>query len=185
MLKKVLIAAVPLALLVGCGSSSGSVAAPTPTETIPMDTYLPTGPVPSGDIPSDDPSTVPPVAVPTPDVKTLITAWAQGGGLNKIGALTSALSNVGASGTSGDVTATRAACIQLTTAVSAAKDYEPIPDAAVQQHWVAGLDDLGTASINCVAGIDSGSASLIGDAGNEETQGTAELSDATTLLNAL
>jgi hypothetical protein len=171
-------AAIPLAFVVGCGSSgSGAVAPAAAVSTAGPLAGLPTNP------PTTEPPA--PVAVQTPDVKAAVRAWALGGGLAKIDGLTSAMGQVAASGKSGDSTATRAACVQLTVATAGAENYGPIPETSVEQHWMAGLTALSSAAVDCAAGIDSGNAALLNHAGDEENQGTVELTQATKLLNAL
>jgi hypothetical protein len=175
-----LIVLVPLALVVGCGSSGltadNSAASSQSSVTndslaSPTDNYYP---------PADPPTT--PVA-PSPNP---FQVWADGGGLADIDALSAAFTAVHESGANGtDLAATQTACGQLRDAVTAAQVYDPIPNVAAQQHWSAALDEFGKAWVDCLVGIQSLDASQITLSSTEMTAGTDELNQTNTILQTL
>jgi hypothetical protein len=181
---KFVLAAIPVVLLLGCGNSGGGTVStgfgfssqpPAPTTVVSTPAPVPTAEA-SAPVTSAAPTEDPTVAA--------LSAWTHGGGIDKLDAITTALGQLAAGGS--DPTAVRAACIQLTVAVSAAKVFKPIPEADVQQHWAAALSDLSSASVDCVAGIDSSNNDTIRKSASEINDGTAEISQAKqTLLSAM
>ena len=118
-----------------------------------------------------------------PPTTDQLTAWWTGGGkahLTKVG------DDFGQLHTGGtDSTAIHADCAQLSTDVSAALAYKPIPDPTAQQHWAAGLDDYQQGATDCLAGTSSMDTTLINEASAKFDAGTAEFNAVTARLQGL
>ncbi len=142
-----------LALLAGCGSS-----------------HPPAQPSPA---PSATPSA-------TPSVDTALTAWAKGGGLDKIDAITTDLAAIHGAGS--DATLVREGCTELETSSAAAQLYKPVPQAQAQQHWAAALTAFRAAAGECLAGIDENKPALLRKASSDIDKGTTELAATTKTL---
>jgi hypothetical protein len=155
----IVFAAIPLAFVVGCGSSSSS------------------GNTASG---ATTDAAAPSLDAVTPSASSLQT-WYQGGGKTALDKLTAALGAV-ANGNPADTASTRTACLDLGTTVSADIGYPPIPDQSIQAHWSAALAHFKNSSSDCVAGIDGNDTSLITLSGSEVDEGTSELKAADAAL---
>jgi hypothetical protein len=143
-----------LALIAGCGSSHPS---PPPTSTSP----------------STSPS-------PAPSIDVALTAWAKGGGLDKIDALTTDITAIHDAGS--DATMVRDGCAELEASAAAAQFYKPVPQAAAQQHWAAALAAFKAAAGECLAGIDENKPALLQKTSADLDKGTTELTDTTKTL---
>ena len=141
-----------LVLIVGCGASHP---APKPTAT-------PTA--------SDAPTAT---ASAAPSIDAALTAWANGGGLDKVDAITTDLAAIHDAGS--DATTVRAGCTELEASVAAAQFYKPVPQAAAQQHWAAALAAFKTAAGECLAGIDESKPALLQQTSTDIDRGTTEL----------
>jgi hypothetical protein len=148
-----------LILLSGCGSSHPA-ANPTPTPT----------------------ASVTPTAAPTakPSVDAALTAWANGGGIDKIDAITTDLAAIHHAGS--DATTVRDGCAELEASAAAAQFYKPVPQAAAQQHWAAALAAFKAAAGECLAGIDENKPALLQKTSTDIDKGTTELAATTKFL---
>lgn len=180
------LALLPVAVIIGCGSSGGTDALPSSDPTTqeavtespePTDAYTP---------PVDEPTSEPAVETPEPattsDDATAIAlvSWWDGGGKNKTAAIMSALTDVGSASEEADSAGVNAACLDLSSAVTGAMSYGPLPDAEAQQHWSNALAELRSAAIDCVTGTSTFDSDTITRAGEELKAGTAEVN----LVNA-
>ena len=143
----------PVAFLAGCGSNH-----PTPA-------------------PSPTPSASP---TPAPSVDAALTAWAKGGGLDKIDAITTDLGAIHDAGS--NATLVRDGCAELEASAAAAQFYKPIPQAAGQQHWAAALTAFKSAAGECLAGIDENKPALLQKTSADIDKGTTELAATTKFL---
>ncbi|HEX4018760.1 MAG TPA: hypothetical protein VHX15_18635 [Frankiaceae bacterium] len=119
-------------------------------------------------------------ATAAPSIDAALTAWAKGGGLDKIDALTTDLAAIHDAGS--DASMVRDACAELETSASAAKFYKPIPQPAAQQHWAAALAAFTTAAGECLAGIDENKPALLKTTTTDLDKGTTELAATTKTL---
>lgn len=143
----------PLAFLAGC-SSHHATPAPSPT------------------------SSASPTAAPSVDAA--LTAWAKGGGLDKIDALTTDLAAIHDAGS--NATLVRDGCAELEASAAAAQFYQPVPQKAAQQHWAAALTAFRTAAGECLAGIDENKPALLQKTSADIDKGTTELAATTKTL---
>jgi hypothetical protein len=148
-----------LVVLVACGSSH-----PSP-QTSPH-TSAPASAKTSGPAPS--------TSADTP------VAWARDGGLDKIDAVTTDLSEIHAAGS--DAAAVRQGCEALASSVSAAQFYRPVPQAQAQAQWAAALTAFKAAAVDCLDGIDENDTVLLKRAASEIDQGTTHLAATTKTL---
>jgi hypothetical protein len=166
----VLIVLVPLALVVGCGSSGQLTTdnAASSQSSVSNDSLDTSAPLP--DVTS------------APTANPLVT-WYQTGGASVMNSLTAVLGSVSTMDPT-DPTAALAACENLGTTVSTAQGYAPIPDTLVQAHWSAALTHFKNASDDCVAGIKANDTSTITFAGAELDEGTSELNAASSAITS-
>lgn len=143
----------PLAFLAGCSSHHPSPA-PSPT-----------------------PSASPTAA---PSIDAALTAWAKGGGLDKIDALTTDLAAIHDAGS--NATLVRDGCAELEASAAAAQFYKPVPQAAAEQHWAAALTAFKAAAGECLAGIDENKPALLQKTSADIDKGTTELAATTKTL---
>lgn len=113
----------------------------------------------------------------TPSIDAALTAWAKGGGLDKIDAVTTDLSAIHDAGSNGAMV--RDGCAELETSVAAAQFYQPVPQAAAQQHWAAALAAFKAAAGECLAGIDENKPALLQKTSADLDKGTTELAATT------
>ncbi|WP_037606086.1 hypothetical protein [Streptacidiphilus rugosus] len=114
---------------------------------------------------------------PTPSsTRDQVSSWWYGGGQGQANWISSDLGNI-----DGFVKPTVAGsdCTSLSTDVSRAQSYAPIPDAQAQHHWSAALDKYRQAATDCKAGVATTNATLMIKANAEILAGTSELNAAT------
>lgn len=183
---KAFLVMVPVALVAGCGNSSGggtvgSLAAPSdaPVASEPS--------VPDPTI-TDAPATEAPVSLPPPVATTppvsAVTQWATGGGLEQIKTLTLDFGAINVAGNNADAAATRQACVTLTADAAKAQTYAPVPLASAQTHWATALSEFESAGTDCTAGLDATDENLISKSVDELNAGGGELSAANKLILA-
>ncbi len=156
-----------LMLLSGCGSSHPASKS-TPSSTAPGS--------------ASASASASPTATPTAatSVDAALTAWANGGGLDKVDALTTDLAAIHDAGS--DATTVRDGCAELESSAAAAQFYKPIPQATAQQHWAAALTAFKAAAGECLAGIDENKPALLQKTSTDIDKGTTELAAATKSL---
>jgi hypothetical protein len=103
----------------------------------------------------------------TTSSSTSIGAWRDGGGLDRLTALSKDLAATEHAAQAADVAGVSTACRSLQSDTEAAQAYAPIPDAEAQAHWAAALAHLARASTNCVAAIRDRDSALFVQASEE------------------
>jgi hypothetical protein len=155
-----MLAALPaLALLAGCSSSHPAPAPTSAPTTSPTASAAPTA---------------------APSIDAALTAWAKGGGLDKIDAITTDLAAIHDAGS--DATLVRDGCAELESSVAAAQFYKAVPQPAAQQHWAAALTAFKAAAGECLAGIDESKPALLQKTSADIDKGTTELAATTKTL---
>jgi hypothetical protein len=160
------LAVLPMALAVGCSTSSGPGSVAGDEGVIRSQQATPT-------------------AAPTHTERDLLYDWGHGGGLAQIQAISTALGAIHDAGTSADPLSIQGACEKLTAVVTSAKAYPPIPVPSIQAHWAAALTDFNQSALDCAAGVAGLDAATIEKGTAESNEGTAELETATSQVNAL
>jgi hypothetical protein len=127
--------------------------------------------------PSPTPSASPTAAT---QVDAALTAWAKGGGLDKIDAITTDISAIHDAGS--DASMVRDACAELESSAAAGQFYRPIPQKQAQQHWAAALAAFKVAAGECLAGIDENKPALLTKTSSDLDKGTTELAATTKTL---
>lgn len=143
--------------LAGCSSGSSTPAAKAPTSVAGAATP----------------------AASTQNAKAAIAAWFNSGGETRITAISADSKSAAGSSNGLDVAALRSACTTLQHDVESAQAYAPIPDAQMQSAWASALAQYARAAGDCIAGIDSMDATVIGRAGSELTAASGFMDQAT------
>lgn len=135
---------------------------------------------------TSDTSTTEPAA-PTTDTTTTgpgvnpvavaIVAWVNGGGQDRVDAISSDFSNIATGIAAADSPAVNAACVSLRSHVEKAQAYAPVPS-----DWSAALAQAARSATDCIAGTDTLNASLISRSGHELKATTAAIVAMTTRL---
>jgi hypothetical protein len=116
----------------------------------------------------------------TPSTDAALTAWAKGGGLDKIDAITTDISAIHDAGS--DASMVRDACAELEGSAAAGQFYHAIPQKQAQQHWAAALAAFKLAAGECLAGIDESKPALLTKTTSDLDKGTTELAATTKTL---
>jgi ABC-type glycerol-3-phosphate transport system substrate-binding protein len=158
-----------LILLAGCGQA-------TTTQDTP------------GEVAPADPRAA--VAVAPADPRVAVAAWWDGGGQDRLSAMSKDATDIVAAGTAYDVTGISAACASLQTHVEAAQAYASVPDTMIQTDWSTALAQYARSATDCVAAtrnrsLDNLDGDLLTQSAREAEAGTTALGKCTDRLNAL
>lgn len=152
---KWIVAVVPVALVVGCGGSSGP-------GSVKGD---------EGVIRSQQATTAP---APSPTAETKAD-WLASGGQDILDAISGDLTQLAAAGGNADSQGVETAAISLKADIDRGQQFHPIPNAAAQTEWTAALADGGTAATDYITGAENMDAGLITAGTSALEQGTAHL----------
>lgn len=132
-----------------------------------------------------------PSPTPTPTQNTAlaiaqqITNWWNGGGSGDTSNITRDFSAIVTDASNSDLTSLSGDCSTLSSDITVAQSYDPIPDAQAQTRWKIALTDYQQGADDCVAGANAQDPATITKASNEMASGNTELNAVSTRIKAI
>lgn len=126
-----------------------------------------------------------PAAPKPPTVTEQMSTWFNGGGHDRLTAVSNALEEVSRTSLAGDIKGAKMAAVGLGVAVKAAQAYPSMPDNQAQLYWGQALNDLAAASQNYYVGLTTGDTGSIQKATNEIVDANAKISLCNKRITAL
>jgi hypothetical protein len=122
---------------------------------------------------------------PDPRLAARVAAWVTGGGSDDLKALGRDFTELETAATANDLGKMSAGCDHLLADVTAAQQYDPIPDRAVEKDWADALGLYAQGAQDCSDGARQRDVGLIMRASDEIIAGSTDLDKVTARLKTI